>query len=708
MSDSSAIINFSATPTSVSINEPIILSGTLVDTTKNLPIVNQNVFLTVNGSAGVISTATDANGNFSMRLIEAVGNNYSLFVEYFGEGVMPNPTCYPCVSKTIIVAFKGPSPNMGDDKGFIPGYDPSRTLIVGGVNLTEAPYYTFLDASSKYWFLDGYQGPQFNTHPQKLVNSTQYLKEWNISDVLKIVPPDQKRSTMLTAYQALSHVLDPTRGDQTIIHGEFPNSYFVGRRSKSSVSNETKVPFTMDINVDFACTGPAYSVQEWTTHAPRPWAYDEPGVVFYIYSYGDALAWPRYRYTVGETYSGDISIGNATTQEEVVWNGTIGRGQYLDFVMDYQYGIPYTVYKSGANAISGTRGPAWPHIVPGWNEMYWVGDSLGSLEIRWRDRYNIGQIDSNPTVAPVVSYTLPPQQVAPLPAGAIRYPAICCTDRQIIGDKMRLFVTDSSGIVYSMLNENGSWLGWERIGGTLSSTPSCTSNGRGYINISGRGTDGKLYWRMSSDHGMTWDAWHNIGGILYSGTAPSCTNWGSGRVDWFVTGTTTNCYHKASSNIGTWENLGGLCTSSPASVAWDNNRIDIFVRGTDAQLWQKTWNGSAWVPTGTWHPLGGKIMANTSPAVTSSSYNNLDVFVIGTDSALYQKSWIDGRGWTGWSSLGGICTSSPTACYYGDGLVVAVMGSDNNIWFRATENNVLKPWATIANVQLEPSYEWIE
>jgi len=155
-----------------------------------------------------------------------------------------------------------------------------------------------------------------------------------------------------------------------------------------------------------------------------------------------------------------------------------------------------------------------------------------------------------------------------------------------------------------------------------------------------------------------------------------------------------------------WYDLGGLLSSSPAAVAWGNGRVDIVGRGTDTNgaCWHKAWTGTSW---SSWQSLGGKILANTSPAITSSSYENLDIFVIGTDNALYQKSW-HYNGWTAWKSLGGVCTSSPTACYYGDGLVVAVMGSDNNIWFRATEDNVLKPWELINNVQLEPSFEWIE
>jgi hypothetical protein len=314
----------------------------------------------------------------------------------------------------------------------------------------------------------------------------------------------------------------------------------------------------------------------------------------------------------------------------------------------------------------------------------------------------VGQIEANPAQPTKVDYNIPPSHPVPILTGALRSPSLCCPDLNAIGDKVRLFVVGADNAVYTTLNENGIWLGWEKLGGIITSTPACTSTGSGYVHMCGRGSDGAMWWMYSTDSGFTWTPWHSAGGILYGGTSPSVSNWGSGRVDWFVTGTNTHCYHKASTNPANWEDISGLLTSSPAAVAWDHNRIDIVGKGTDNHVWHKSWNGSSWSG---WDNLGGLELVNTSPAIASAGYRQLDVFAIGTDSALWTKHWQEG--WSAWKSLGGICKSTPAACYYGDGLIVAVIGSDNNIWFRSTENNVLKPWASIDNVQFEPSYEWI-
>ncbi len=83
----------------------------------------------------------------------------------------------------------------------------------------------------------------------------------------------------------------------------------------------------------------------------------------------------------------------------------------------------------------------------------------------------------------------------------------------------------------------------------------------------------------------------------------------------------------APSGNGTWNSVGGMCTSSPAVVSWNSSyfRVDVFVRGSDGAIWwnyyQNGWYG--------WNSLGGQAASGTGPAVASWSAGRLDVFVPG-------------------------------------------------------------------------------
>ncbi len=78
-----------------------------------------------------------------------------------------------------------------------------------------------------------------------------------------------------------------------------------------------------------------------------------------------------------------------------------------------------------------------------------------------------------------------------------------------------------------------------------------------------------------------------------------------------------------------------------------------------------------------WESLGGVI--TSGPDVCSWGEGRLDVFARGTDNALWHK-WYDG-GWSDWESLGGQITSDPSAVCWGPGRIdVFARGMDNALW----------------------------
>ncbi|HEU5202674.1 MAG TPA: hypothetical protein VFU17_00110 [Candidatus Limnocylindrales bacterium] len=215
------------------------------------------------------------------------------------------------------------------------------------------------------------------------------------------------------------------------------------------------------------------------------------------------------------------------------------------------------------------------------------------------------------------------------------------------------------------------WLGWESLGGVLTSSPAVSSWASGRLDVFVRGTDSAL-WHKWWQNG--WSGWESLGGVLTSG--PAAVSWGNGRIDVFVRGTDSALWHKwYQGGWSGWESLSGVLTSGPAVASWSNGRLDVFVRGTDAALWHK-WYQGGWSG---WESLGG--ILTSAPAAAAWGNGRLDVFVAGTDSALWHK-WYQG-GWSGWESLGGVLTSAPAVSSWASGrLDVFVAGTDSAMWHK--------------------------
>jgi hypothetical protein len=144
---------------------------------------------------------------------------------------------------------------------------------------------------------------------------------------------------------------------------------------------------------------------------------------------------------------------------------------------------------------------------------------------------------------------------------------------------------------------------------------------------------------------------------------------------------------------GTWDSLGGICTSSPAAVSWYSTdlRIDVFVRGSDGAVWWKYYQNGGWSG---WQSLGGKLAPGAAPAVTSWGAGRLDVFVEGQEGNLWHKGY-DGA-WAGWQNLGGKLTSSPGATSNAtNNIQVFVRGSDGALWWKHWDGSAWSGWTSL-------------
>ncbi len=101
------------------------------------------------------------------------------------------------------------------------------------------------------------------------------------------------------------------------------------------------------------------------------------------------------------------------------------------------------------------------------------------------------------------------------------------------------------------------------------------------------------------------------------------------------------------------DDLGGNFTSAPGISSWGSGRLDIFARGaTTNHLFHKAWTGTAY--TG-WEDMGGTLESGpgavSAPEISAGTDNHLDVYYQQAGGAVQRKVW-NGSTWGSWQSTG--------------------------------------------------------
>jgi hypothetical protein len=194
-------------------------------------------------------------------------------------------------------------------------------------------------------------------------------------------------------------------------------------------------------------------------------------------------------------------------------------------------------------------------------------------------------------------------------------------------------------------------------------------------------------------------SWDDVGGVLTD--SPAIASTGTNNLYAFVRGddgalyaTTYNGTSWASWSGGSWSgsagDLGGPTSGTfvgaPSAIAW-GGKVTVAVRGTDNALWIDTLSGGSWSG---WTSLGGTL--TSSPTITSQNSSDLEVFIRGSDDGLWQDSY-NGSSWSGWGSLGapssGTFINDPSATSRSNGVItVYVDGANHQVyekyWVTAT------------------------
>ena len=205
-------------------------------------------------------------------------------------------------------------------------------------------------------------------------------------------------------------------------------------------------------------------------------------------------------------------------------------------------------------------------------------------------------------------------------AQTVGAPAVCAQ----APTSLDLFERHTDGAVWWEHWDGQAWGTWTSIGGTATSDPAAVSRGTGVIDVFVRGTDSALWAKNTTNGGVSWSAWHKIGGKLASGTAPAACAPTANSLAVFVQGTDHALWYVSSQWLGWsgWDSLGGNLTSSPAAVSRTSSNIDTFARGTDGALWQKSSYEGSW---GYWRTVGGGIDTGLSQGVANDGTYNYGI-----------------------------------------------------------------------------------
>jgi hypothetical protein len=226
-------------------------------------------------------------------------------------------------------------------------------------------------------------------------------------------------------------------------------------------------------------------------------------------------------------------------------------------------------------------------------------------------------------------------------------------------ERLDIFARGKDNSIWHGLSWDGQRFEWKSLDGNAIGKPVAVTWGVNRLDIFAQFVDGAL-WHKWWD-GREWQHWESLGGKILGVPAPVA--WGPGRLDVCVRGTDNSIHHQAwnGSSWSGWRSLGGSVASSPAQVSWNPGRLDIFVEGIDQPytIFHRAWADNAWRPS-KWQVIGGSSISG--PRAVAAKPDLLDIVIQGPDRAVWQKSW-NGSSWVPdgdvWLSRGGSIDGPP-------------------------------------------------
>lgn len=162
------------------------------------------------------------------------------------------------------------------------------------------------------------------------------------------------------------------------------------------------------------------------------------------------------------------------------------------------------------------------------------------------------------------------------------------------------------------------WTPWAQIpNGTIVGEPQVVVTKDGQIHVMGRGTDNALWWTRSKDGGKTWfgnktaEQWSKVGGTLTS--APSCMEPIPNVVECYVRNSEKGVSQidRINEAWGPWAGIGGIIMTNISATAYNQDTRMLRVVNTNGRIAGNMWDGinstkPGWIGWQNWPDTVGK------------------------------------------------------------------------------------------------------
>ena len=286
-----------------------------------------------------------------------------------------------------------------------------------------------------------------------------------------------------------------------------------------------------------------------------------------------------------------------------------------------------------------------------------------------------------------------------------------------------------TGTASIMVNEfNGStWGGWKVLATSVSSDPSCTSDGAANVICAATATTGALQVMIFNGSTSTWSAPSTVPAALFS--APSCAmvtvgetlcaarNAGGGLAWSTFNGTSWTAFANLSTAVavsapscttdnndgvvcaifttggatiarrfasGTWSgsiNLGGISGGEPECASLSSaGKVTCFAKAYSSGIYANLYNGKGWNAPNWSGYLNLNGTVNDNAGCTSHIPGQLVCGATFVTDAAFHANVFNGSFWSGWTKVGGSGVGSPACASLGSTQVVClIMGPTNKL-----------------------------
>ncbi|MEW2134237.1 glycoside hydrolase family 27 protein [Streptomyces sp. NPDC005435] len=204
-----------------------------------------------------------------------------------------------------------------------------------------------------------------------------------------------------------------------------------------------------------------------------------------------------------------------------------------------------------------------------------------------------------------------------------------------------------------------------------------------------RGPRGTLLQQSSGSRG---DRVRDLGGPVRGGILgqPSAHASAGGRIDVFVRGADSRVYRRAytQGRWSGWRSLGGRVADAPGVAFTGPGHWTLFATDPAGRIVQRDAH-TGWTSLGT--PGDRPAYGRPSAAVDAEGRLHLAVRSAADDIRTRSRS-ADGT-WSGWTSLGGTVSGSPTLVASGDSVLLYARAGDYTLWQQRYDSGAWQGWS---------------